>query len=503
VIAPGVLLLLGWASAAASGPGDAPEVRYVVKAVTRSWTPIELKDVEAMIEAKALAELSRSGAMRAAKATYTELKGGDYALQIDGRFIEEAESFSVYLTFGPGTKSDLPSFHVSESGALGGRPRSEMQQRIEQLATAAGKRLATVLSPELESVRLHVERARLEETEIPWSWGPIEVPKVRAPSHAMQTLLDVRNPDHARYQALSEISNQVFDQQAARNAVELCALRDPTPGLRVACVRALGPAARASVPTQRILLRALRNDVDEEVASAILDLAQGFVGLSRKECVESWLEMVASEATPGRIAGRVAELLAKEGDVPNLDLVVARCLHQESLAYGKKQACAESLLPTIPEPRRPAVVHTYLETVEVHSSAAQQVFEPLIGAVFKEGGGGKKSHPAPDPAMFEQLLSIAVRPSADKARHLALYHLRRHPAPTPATMERLVALVPDAELAVDALRAISEIAEHHAELREMTLGALKRLKETVSWFKRPHTQDPAEALDKTIERLGR
>lgn len=489
----GVLLFAALTSIAAAG--EPPEVRYVTKVVTKSWQPLELKDVEKMIEAKALAPLTAAGAMKLVPSSYADLKNSDYLLTIDGRFIEEAEKFSVYLTFGSGKRSDLPSFHVSDTDSLGGLAKPVMQKKIEALAQKTGQRLAVLLAPLLESARLNVAPPPIEDPRLPWEWGPVEVPPVTSPSKAMQDLLDVRNEDHLRHQGLAAIEGQVFDQAAARNAVVLCALRDPSPSLRARCVSALAPVARTHVPTQRVLLFAMRTEVDDNVLEALTELARTFVGLSRKECLETWLELVASDATPSQAAQKIADVLGKEGDIPNLDLAVAKCLQQEALAYGKKSACASSLLRNIPFSRRRTVVWKYLERLEIHEQGEQNTFDDVEREVVAQGSVPIEAE------LAELFVRIAERRTADRARARALYIAMRHPSPTPALIERLIVLAHEPMLADASFRAMIELAERTPSLRAMTLGALKRLQESVHYTKQKWSADPNEELSKAIKRL--
>jgi hypothetical protein len=162
-----------WLLSLAIGAGEPPLVHYVTKAETRSWEPIALAEIEKMIEQAALQPLTAPGSMRLVKTGFGELKSGAYTLVINGRFVEEAELFSVYLTFGPGNNADLPSFYVAETTkALGRQSRAEMESRIRAAATSAGKRLAEVLAPRLESVRLQVGAPPMDDPGLPLVWGP-------------------------------------------------------------------------------------------------------------------------------------------------------------------------------------------------------------------------------------------------------------------------------------------------------------------------------------------
>ena len=479
--------------------GDPPKVHYVTKAETRSWEPIAIAEVEKAVETAALAGLSRDAQMRLVRVGFAELEKGEYRLLVQGRFIEEAERFAVYLTFGPGERKDLGSFFVTEtSEPLGRQPRATMEQRIRQAAERAGQRLGALLGPQLERVRLRVEAPPLEAEPLPLDWGPVEVPDVGKKSKAMQVLLDVRNPDHQRFEALRELQGHVFDQQPARNVVERCVLRDPTPKLRASCVRALEPVARAHAPTQRVLLGAMRSDVDDEVLTTLADISANFVGLSRGETIATWLELVAADGTPTRAAEHMAKLLGAEGDVPNLDLAVARCLQQESMTFGKRYACAQHLLKSIPKERRRAVVWRYLERTAVWDTGERLTFEAVLDRTFE-----RKRKEEVDPALVPLLLQIAERTSAGSMRGHALYLARDVVPPTPETFQRLIRLAHEQRMADSALRAISDIVRRAPDQAAMVAGALERLRAEVKWYPKPSRSDPYKELDDVLKRVER
>lgn len=486
----GILTLLAAA-------GEPPLVHYVTKAETRSWEPIALGEIERMIEEAALPPLTAPGSMRLVRSSFGELKQGAYTLVINGRFVEEAELFSVYLTFGPGSATDLPSFYATEtSRPLGRQSRAEMEARIRAAAAQAGKRLAEVLAPQLEGVRLKV-RPPLEDPGLPLAWGPVEVPPPDRGLKAVRTLVDVRNDDGDRSAAVAELSGQAFDQPAAKNALQLCVLRDPSPRLRVACVEALAPVARNHLPTQRVLLAAMRKEVTEEVVTALAQVSKGFVGLSRLETLATWLELLAADATPYRAAEAIADLLQREGDVPNLDLAVAKCLQQEALAYGKRRTCAELLRRGIPFPRRAAVAYHFLAHAQLVGTGADQAYEEALEAVI-----GDQQHPT-DPRIAALLIEIAGRRSLGRLRYKALYHARDHAPATAATLEKLLTIAHDQRVAEDALRAIDEVVERAPELKTMTLAALEKLGQEVRWVKRPSRSDPYETLVDVKARVAR
>lgn len=479
--------------------GEPPAVKYAVKVETRSWEPIAIKEVEKFVEAAATAELTKTKSMRLERASFADVRKGDYSIAILGRFVEEAERFSVYLTFGPGTKTDLPSFYASDtSSPLGRQKRADMQKAIEEAARRAGARLGEVVGPALESVRLRIEPPPLEDPDLPVRWGDVEVPEVKTKDKAIRELLDVRNPDHVRHKALTAIQGFAFDQQVARNAIERCVLFDPSKDIRVRCVRALAPVARAHVPTQRVLLHAMRTDVADEVLAALTEVSKGFVGLSRLETLSTWLHLLARPGTPDRAAGAVAQLVAKEEDVANLDFAVAACLQQDIVETSKRYDCARYLLRRLPPARRLAAAWSYLHDAKVYGTGERLAYEAVIDAVVP-----RSTRDPVDERVPELLLDLAERPSTGYIRY-ALIHRAGDRAPAnPATIERLLKIAYDQKHTRTAIQAAVEVADREPSLLEMTVGGLRQLEKKAQWFPQPSRGDPYREVAEAIDRLER
>lgn len=478
-------------------PAELPEVRYTTTVVTRSWEPIALAEVERMVEQAVEEPLTAPGKMRFVRSEVSALGEGDYVVRVAGRFVEEAERFTVYLSFGPGKQDDLPSLVAAQtSDALGRKSRAEMERRIRETARRAAARLAEALSPWLDRARIDVAGPEAQPV-LPMQWGEIEIPEVTDRRKAIRTLMDPRAPDHARGNALREVKGHAFDQQPARNAIEHCVLRDPSPELRARCVQALAPVARAHVPTQRILLHAMRTDVEERVLDALAKVSQGFVGLSRLETVATWLHMVATDATPARAAEKVARLLSKEKDVPNLEVAVAKCLQQESVVYGKRYACAKSLLPRIPAERRPRVVWRYLQEASVFGSGERLTYEAVLAATMED-----RKHP-PSPAMSALMLDLAERPATGRLRYKATYLAGRYAPATERTIERLLALSHEPRLSRTAIQAAVAVVRREPSLAPATIAAFDALERKATWYPQPARSNPYEELEKAKKRLVR
>ena len=471
----------------------APDVRYVTHVEARSWQPLEPKEVEALIEQAALPVLTRSGAMKLQKTGFADLKSGDYSLLVEGRFIEEAEQLSVYLTFGPGKLAEIPSFYATDTISIGRRPPAEMQKVASALAKSVALKLMSVLESRLVSSLAPLDT----QQALPLDWGTIALPKVEAPTQAVRDLLNIRLPDNTRLSALAQIAPHIFDQPAAQHAAEICILHDPSPDVRTRCAQALAPVARTRLPTQRIVLAAMRQELDDNVIRALAALAQNFAGLSRKEAIATYLELVASPGTPGESANAIAELLASEGDVPNLDLATAKCLSQPSLAYGKKVACADHLLRVIPAPRRMPVVWKYLQSVQAHEQGEINVYDE----VFKDTAGHDSKALSRDVA--ELFMSIAMRPSADFARSDALYAVRRYPNPSADVFSRLMSLTPDPRFGYQAVQAVDELIGKAPEHKALVLSSAKQILATQPLYHRASTSNPREELTKLVKQLER
>ncbi len=343
-----------------------PVVKYVISVETRTWKPIEPKDVERILDNSALSPLLQRGDMNLQKSDFAGLKQGDYTLLVSGRFIEEAEDFSIYMTFGPGQKNDLPSFHVAGTESVGKRGMQEMQKIMEKLANQTASRLNQLLAPQLREAALPVVPDSVGDVGVPqlWQWPKMIAPEVPKPSQMVQTLIDPRHSDNERAGAVAGIATAAFDELAARKALERCVLRDPSPNVRIQCVQALEPVARVNVNTQRVLLYAMRNEYDDRVLGALAHVSQGFTGLSRSEAIDTWLFLMASPATPAEAVDDIANVLGKEGNVPNLDVAAASCLRQGNVVGMKKYYCADLLLRLLPPERRAAVAYDYLEHAE-------------------------------------------------------------------------------------------------------------------------------------------
>lgn len=477
-----------------------PTVRYVVSVETRTWRPIELKDVERILDNSAVSPLLQRGDMQLVKSDFANLKSGDYTLLVSGRFIEEAEDFSIYMTFGPGKRQDLPSFHVSGTEPVGKRGTQEMQRIMEKLAGEVAGRLNGLLAPELRQVALPLQVDSVGEPQVPqlWQWPKLTAPDVPKPSQMLQKLLDPRHHDNDRISVVGDIAGVAFDELAARKALERCVLRDPSPHVRIRCVQALEPVARVNVSTQRVLLYAMRNEYDDSVLRVLAQVSQGFTGLSRAEALDTWLFLIASPGTPAEAVSTIADVLGKEGNVPNLDVAVASCLRQGNSLFGKKYDCANDLLRVLPPERRVAVVYDYLE----HADGSDLLDHMTMKEVMEWLTRDKQQ---PEGRQCDILAAVAARSPNMTVQSTAAYTAGSCKDPTPKVVDRIAGAF-KVRNGWPLVRPMSDFAEKSPEMRDYVVKVLTAQADKFrkqSCTPTPHEPSTLKEIDETLQRLTR
>jgi hypothetical protein len=367
-----LFLLWSWPGISAAA---IPAVSYRVRATAGSWQPMTVADLAKTVEQATLEVLSKPGLMALRK---DPAKSGppsaDYGLMIEGRLLDEAETFSVFLSFHGGTKSDLGSFEASETVSLKTKARQEILGRVEGAAKKAGATLIAALKPALERAarapNASPGAAKEEPRKLPFSWGEVQIPDLRFSAGKVD--LDAKSGEE-RAASLRLLTSLVLaDDPGARNHLESCALGHKDPQLRRGCLAALAPASRRHPPTQRVVIEAYRKDKNGDVRKEAGEQMLYFTGPARKEAVQAWLESAARCEGSGP--------LDQLGDLPNLDLAVDRCLFEcgKKPKYQRsKRSCIELMEP-IPHRRRMAILWKYLQETNPDSP------------YYLEGGGASE-----------------------------------------------------------------------------------------------------------------
>ncbi len=353
------------ASLAAALPGGLawaaplPTVSYRVSATVGTWQPLEIADVAKTIGETALEVLTKPGLAQIERVSgkSAEAPAGDYLIEVKGRLLDEAETHTIYLSFGPNKASDLPSFRASDTVVLSKLDRRAMLQKIAESSRKASTELLALMRPSLERARagqsLAAPSTLPEDRPLPWKWPDVVIP--RDMGKGGQHDLFSKSHD-ARSAALRYHASRVrSDDRASRGALERCALSHSDDDFRRQCLEALAIESRREPATQRVVIEVFRKDDDSRVLTEADDQMQYFSGAGRDDAAQAWLEAAAK----CRVSGAVEKL----GEVPNLDVVIRSCM----LACGKKpkyqrskRSCIELLSP-LGYARRRAILWRFLE----------------------------------------------------------------------------------------------------------------------------------------------
>lgn len=456
-------------------------VSYVVEESAGSWQPLEPKDVEKTIEHAALEVLSKSGLLQLERVPMKSLDKmkRDYVLEIRGRALDEAETHSVYLTFGPGVKTDLPSFRAADTVPLGKLARGAMLSAIDASARKAAAELSSVLSPQLDAMKGRASGDGAPQDplsaskELPWRWAEVRVPQASA-GRASAALYSKKHSE--RTEALRELTSLALTEASPRNTLETCVLKHPDKEIRKGCLIALRPLSRRIAPTQRVVIEALRKDRESDVVQEASEQMMYFSGLSRSEAAQAWLERAAK----GEVVGPMAQL----GDLPNLDLAIKSCLVESGKRpkyQRSKQACIEMLKPVSPERRR-RLLWKHLEAVDPESPYY------IEGAGEREGSIGTDWQWAVeavlenttrwDPALEEILWRRYQRTLSSSSLDV----LAELAEPSERLIERMLEVVQTAG-ARQGLQGLRRIAKQNAKLRPVIRERLAEILATSAYPK--------------------
>ena len=341
---------------------------YKVRVRTVSWIPILVSDLEHTISSEVLSVLSGDGLLKLEKSS-GKGKGLDMRLAITGEVVEAAGTFTVTLSIRPLRDPSLPSFVTASTASISKQSKSVMFKRISAAAKGAAKRMASAMGAHPAVLGRLGRKARTgaggRGTPLDlFQWGQVSPLPVKASSKDMATFIDGRLSWQKRKEAGFRISGLAYDNNNVRHAIERVALTDPDPITRYYAVRFLEPSSRAHRFTQQVLLAVAREDADPKVKSEALDLSPTFMGLSSRETLQTWVQLLTARVADlkNRDLGHVLKQLSYRPDTPNLDLGLLQCLRaQEVLREGRarKEACLD-LVEKLPPERRAAILLGYL-----------------------------------------------------------------------------------------------------------------------------------------------
>lgn len=418
---------------APSASAAVPVVHYKTEVSSGSWEPISKRDIARTIEATALEELTKPALMRLQREAKSP---ADYQLHIRGALLDEAETHTVYLTFGPGQKADVPSLNSSHTVVLSRKSRGKMLDLIRGSAKRAAAQLIKVLTPPLKRARRGnavMEPPKdpfLGVKKLPFQWAAVRVPS-RSVGRAAKEIYSKKRK--VRQAALRELTSLALTEPSPRNTLERCALEHKNKEMRLGCLIALRPLSRRIAPTRRIVIEVFRKDDYSRARDEAKEQMLYFSGVSRTEAIQAFMEAAASAKTYGP--------LAKLGDLPNLDLAIRKCL----LAAGKRKRSDNknhfrciSLLEPLPHARRVAILWRFLEETNPDSPYYLPGAGKSEGRIGTPWGRGVEAVLKLAPAWDPKLEEILWRRYQRDMSHSAMDRLCGHGAPSKRLTKRVL-----------------------------------------------------------------
>lgn len=481
---------------------------YIAEEEKTYWEPIHRNDIERVIEQTALEVLTRSGLLRLNKVELKDLPTakGDYLLRIAGRMVGESETHTIQLGFEARDKAEVGSFRTAGTVTIGKLPTDEMRKRIESSTRIAAEQLVAVLKPALSRIGPSHDvdvgtksgdgdfdpNTVLKAPEAtPWNWGDIKIPE--PPKAEVADLFG--NNEKSREGTLRLLMSEALTTPTRRNGLEYCARKHPNADVRLKCLIALRPSSRRLAPTQQVVIEIFRHDVDQKVVKEASEQMEYFTGMSRASAIQAWLERTG---TTGYINGPIKEM----GDLPNLDLAIARCLASASKSdkyYERNRRGCIELMEPLDLKRRRALIWPYVKEGNKNSKIY------LNGAGNGEGSTGTEWQWA-----FETILKPACKMDDELGNVLWNRYLRDLSS---SAIDAIAEYGPANEQTVDRLvqsiqtggeragmRGLSNLYERHPELRQLIMNRVAELDATGNYDKKADVPRLLEELQRMEKR---
>lgn len=471
---------------ALAGPLD---VHVIVKEERTTWQPVDLEDVERSVGQAALEALSASGQLKLIMTTEQQVRANppSYLLRITGRMLDEAETHSVYLSFEPKSGAAIGSVRTSQTVSLSKLDKKTMLARMQQSAKAAAAELWASLKTALARGNQAPPPLDLKALpELPWKWSAVLAPSARLPSAADLTSSD----NEKRQAALRELTSIALHKTEPRHALEACALSNPHVDIRRGCLEALRPIARDLPQTQRIVIEVFRKDKESRIVNEASEQMHYFTGAGQQDAIAAWMERAAK----GQVYGPFASL----GDLPNLDLTIARCILAKGQLPNKwereRGACIEMLRP-VPHERRKAILWPFLTEVDPDSPRY------LGGAGEREGSTGTDWQRAVEayiedaPRFPSGLDEVLWRRYERTLSSSSLDILASHAEPSPLLAQRFLEAIQTGG-SRDALMGLERFVKEDPKLRDAVIEKVSELLATESYHKKIKKPDLERLLKK-------
>lgn len=418
---------------------------------SNTWQPLPVDQVERLVQGKVVAALTKSGKIALLKEGAGTL---DLKVKVDARIIEDAEQFSVFVTATPSQTKRAGSFAAVASRSIHKMRTARIQAQMEAAAQEAASKLVLVLDPHLDlmigeggpSTKLDGPkgpRTTLSPNLAMWM-------KPMAGTRPSPLLRQLRGAKSALVTALSTLGPRAFRDASARMAIAQCAVDTRLRGKRLLCVDALARLVKKHSVAQRAILAVLAEDPPaggrsysewSKARRRAFEISTTFEGVALQEAVQVWLHVLGNDHSDTRefnhsredylLLHHIGSYLQRKGDVPNLDLALARCTRPAKYKGGPPHAECLKLVKRLPVERRLRLLYPLLAKRARYSWYQREKWSGLLETVIDRN---EPLHP-----LAEKLCMYRVERSFRWRERLdCIQHLGRGGKPSKALIDFLV-----------------------------------------------------------------
>ncbi len=493
MIAAALLLLLPPGAAEAR----TASVKCETKVSTYSWYPLPLKTISRIVEGRVLQKLTRSGRLTLHPPGAGD-KAPDLKLRITARIIEDAQQFSVFVSARPRNKDRAGSMASVATRPINQRNSKAIQAAIEKAADEAGRKLEALVNPYVDL---------LSEVGDSGKIVPMELDRAGAASWSAD--LRLRGARGKFKGNLSSLTARARKEASARMALAHCAVGAAQHGMQTRCIDALAQLSRSHPSAQRALIAVLfsappkkRNNEWQKVRRRAFRVTTSFSGAALQEAIQAWLFLLASDHSDNyrlfggrredyQIMETVADYLARNTHVPNLDRALALCSRPAKKKNKPPDQYCLKVIKRIPVARRLSLLYRQLARPPSYSFYEPwRAWTSMLSTVVDRG---KRLHPAVEALCKRRIM----RSFWNVDRKDCLEALGNQGRPTAKLLRFLVGVFVsmDKEIVFRARDALKDITRRNPKLCPLlikTLGRFHRRQAYPMYYPRDYEIQPLE-----------
>jgi hypothetical protein len=192
---------------------------------------------------------------------------------------------------------------------------------------------------------------------------PLFIPPaaVKATSKDLQIFMSPKAPAGERMAALRVLTPEIEKDNQVRREVGRCLLEEKSASLRMECAKAIRFAVRDHMAIQDLVIASMAREQDRQILDVVVNASAMIGAPARDQAAQAWLGLLAGcNKTGEMVLFRVTDLIRGEGDPPNLDTALARCLANPLVLGSGAKKTALSLARELPERRLRKVLWSYV-----------------------------------------------------------------------------------------------------------------------------------------------